>query len=107
MLGVLLGIGFGVAMMFALRDEGLEVISVPFGQLAVFLVLSLAMGVLAAVFPLAGRPGSTCCEAIATERAHRAGCRCPHPEGQTSRILQDQGAEPLPYPAPCGRGSDD
>ena len=29
--GVVLGIGFGVALMYALRDQGLEVISVPVG----------------------------------------------------------------------------
>ena len=37
--------------MYALRDEGLEVISVPGLQLAVFLVLSIVIGFLAAVFP--------------------------------------------------------
>lgn len=66
-LGVVLGIGFGVAMMFALRDEGLEVISVPFGQLAVFLVLSLVVGVLAAVFPARRAARLDVLQAIATE----------------------------------------
>lgn len=50
-LGVVLGIGFGIALMHSLRDEGLEVISVPFGQLALFLVVSVAIGVLAARLP--------------------------------------------------------
>jgi putative ABC transport system permease protein len=50
-LGVVMGIGFGVALMHALRDEGLEVIDVPEGQLAMFLVVSLVVGVLAAVLP--------------------------------------------------------
>jgi putative ABC transport system permease protein len=50
-LGVLLGTGFGIALMYALRDQGLEVISVPQSQLAVFLGLSVVIGVLAAVFP--------------------------------------------------------
>jgi putative ABC transport system permease protein len=50
-LGVALGIAFGVAMMYAVRDEGLNVIAVPWGQLAVFLVLSVVIGVLAAVLP--------------------------------------------------------
>ena len=54
-LGVVLGLGFGVALMYAVRDQGLEVISVPVGQLAVFLVLSVVIGVLAAVLP--GAPG--------------------------------------------------
>jgi putative ABC transport system permease protein len=50
-LGVLLGIAFGVTLMYALRDQGLEVIDIPFGQLVLFLVLALVIGVLAAVFP--------------------------------------------------------
>jgi putative ABC transport system permease protein len=50
-LGVGLGIAFGVTLMYALRDQGLDVIEIPFGQLVVFLVLSMAIGVLAAVFP--------------------------------------------------------
>jgi putative ABC transport system permease protein len=50
-LGVALGIVFGVTLMYALRDQGLKVIDIPFGQLVVFLVLSMLIGVLAAVFP--------------------------------------------------------
>ncbi|HET6653512.1 MAG TPA: FtsX-like permease family protein, partial [Nocardioides sp.] len=50
-LGVVLGIGFGIALMYAVRDQGLQVFSVPGTQLVVFLVLSLVIGVLAAVFP--------------------------------------------------------
>jgi putative ABC transport system permease protein len=50
-LGVALGIVFGVTLMYALRGQGLKVIDIPFGQLVVFLVLSMLIGVLAAVFP--------------------------------------------------------
>jgi putative ABC transport system permease protein len=50
-LGVVLGTGFGIALMRAVRDEGLEVIAVPYGQVVLFLVLSVLVGVLAAVFP--------------------------------------------------------
>ena len=50
-LGVALGIGFGIALMHSLREEGLEVISVPTGQLAVFLFVSVVIGVLAAFLP--------------------------------------------------------
>ena len=50
-LGVTLGIGFGIALMHSLRDEGLEVISVPVDQLVVFLVVSVVIGVLAAFVP--------------------------------------------------------
>jgi putative ABC transport system permease protein len=66
-LGVILGIGFGVALMRALRDEGLEVISVPLGQMGVFLLLSLVIGVLAAVLPARRAARLDVLRAIATE----------------------------------------
>jgi putative ABC transport system permease protein len=50
-LGVVLGVCFGVAMMYAVKDEGLEVIAIPWRQLGVFLALAVVIGVLAAVLP--------------------------------------------------------
>ncbi len=50
-LGVVLGVCFGVAMMYAVKDQGLEVIAIPWSQLAVFLGLAVVIGVLAAVLP--------------------------------------------------------
>jgi putative ABC transport system permease protein len=66
-LGVGLGIVFGVTLMYALRDEGLERISIPVVQLVVFLVLSLVVGVLAAVFPARRAARLDVLRAIATE----------------------------------------
>jgi putative ABC transport system permease protein len=66
-LGVSLGVFFGVALMHAVRDEGLEVISVPVRQLVVFLLLSLVFGVLAAVFPARRAARLDVLRAIATE----------------------------------------
>ena len=66
-LGVGLGIVFGVTLMYALRDEGLERISIPIGQLVIFLVLSLVLGVLAAVFPARRAARLDVLRAIATE----------------------------------------
>lgn len=66
-LGVVMGLGFGIALMYAVRDQGLEVISVPVGQLAVFLVLSVVIGVLAAVFPARRAARLDVLRAIATE----------------------------------------
>ncbi len=51
LLGVVLGIGFGLALMTLVRDEGLDVISVPWGQVVMFLVVSIVVGVIAAVLP--------------------------------------------------------
>jgi putative ABC transport system permease protein len=50
-LGVALGVCFGVAMMYAVRDQGLNVIAIPWSQLVVFLGLAVVIGVLAAVLP--------------------------------------------------------
>jgi putative ABC transport system permease protein len=66
-LGVLLGIVFGVTLMYALRDQGLERISIPVGQLLLFLVLSLVIGVLAAVLPARRAARLDVLRAIATE----------------------------------------
>ena len=66
-LGVILGIGFGVVLMYAVRDEGLEVISVPYGQLVVFLALSVVVGMLAAVLPARRAARLDVLQAIATE----------------------------------------
>jgi putative ABC transport system permease protein len=66
-LGVLLGTFFGVVLMRALRDEGLEVISVPLGQLGLFLALSVVVGVLAAVLPARRAARLDVLRAIATE----------------------------------------
>jgi putative ABC transport system permease protein len=66
-LGVGLGIVFGVTLMYSLRDQGLERISIPVVQLVVFLVLSLVIGVLAAVFPARRAARLDVLRAIATE----------------------------------------
>jgi putative ABC transport system permease protein len=66
-LGVILGIAFGVVLMYAVRDEGLEVISVPYGQLGVFLALSVLIGMLAAVLPARRAARLDVLQAIATE----------------------------------------
>ena len=51
LLGVALGVCFGIAMMYAVRDQGLNVIAIPWSQLVVFLGLSVVIGVFAAVLP--------------------------------------------------------
>jgi putative ABC transport system permease protein len=51
LLGVVMGVVFGVALMASLRDQGLEVTSVPVVQLAVIVLGAAVCGVLAAAFP--------------------------------------------------------
>jgi putative ABC transport system permease protein len=50
-LGVGLGLAFGVALQRSQADSGIEVLSVPYAQLLVFVVLAALVGVLAAVWP--------------------------------------------------------
>ncbi|NHC23791.1 FtsX-like permease family protein [Nocardioides sp. IC4_145] len=66
-LGTVLGTFFGVALMRALRDEGLDVISVPVGQLAAFLLVAVVVGVLAAVLPARRAARLDVLRAIATD----------------------------------------
>ena len=49
--GAALGIGIGLAMSQILKDEGIKSISIPVLQIAVYVVLAAAAGVLAAVGP--------------------------------------------------------
>ncbi|MDN4173872.1 ABC transporter permease [Nocardioides sp. SOB77] len=66
-LGVVLGTFFGVVLMRALRDEGLEVVSVPVGQLSAFLAVAVVVGVLAAVLPARRAARLDVLRAIATD----------------------------------------
>ena len=49
--GAALGIGIGLALAQALKDEGINAISIPVAQLAVYIALAAVAGVLAAVGP--------------------------------------------------------
>jgi putative ABC transport system permease protein len=50
-LGVVLGLGAGWALQRSLADDGIDVLSIPVAQLAVFVVLAGLVGVLAALWP--------------------------------------------------------
>jgi putative ABC transport system permease protein len=50
-LGVVLGVVFGVALQRAVADQGIDVLTIPFGSLALFIVVAAVVGVLAAVLP--------------------------------------------------------
>ena len=55
MLGAVLGVGmgllFGVALQRAVADQGVDVLSVPWLELVLFVALAAVAGVLAAVLP--------------------------------------------------------
>lgn len=70
-LGALMGIGmglvFGVALMASLRDEGLEVTRVPWLSLGVYLLVSVVIGLLAALVPARRAARLDVLRAIGTE----------------------------------------
>ena len=66
-LGVVMGVAFGVALQRAIADQGLEVLSIPWLQLAIFVVLAALVGVLAAVFPARRAARLNVLRAITTE----------------------------------------
>lgn len=66
-LGVALGLLFGTAALWSLRDQGLEVIAIPWGQVGIFLGLALVIGVIAAAFPARRAARLDVLQAIATE----------------------------------------
>jgi putative ABC transport system permease protein len=51
LLGLGMGLAFGLTLMQALEDEGLTETVVPWGTLLAFVLVAAAVGVLAAVFP--------------------------------------------------------
>jgi putative ABC transport system permease protein len=50
-LGLVLGLTYGSLFARTLRSQGLDVLSVPWGQAVTFLVVAGAVGVLAALWP--------------------------------------------------------
>ena len=50
-LGLVIGVGFGVALQRALADDGISELAVPAVQLLLFLVIAALIGVLAALWP--------------------------------------------------------
>ena len=50
-LGILLGLGLGWVIVYALRDQGLTSFQVPVGSTVFIMVMSFVVGVLAAVYP--------------------------------------------------------
>ncbi len=66
-LGVAMGLVFGVALQRAIADQGIDVLSVPWGQLVLFVAFSAVAGVVAAVLPARRAARLDVLTAIATE----------------------------------------
>jgi putative ABC transport system permease protein len=67
LLGLAIGVPFGISILYALRDEGLDVISIPEGQLLIFLAAAAVFGILAAALPARRAARLDILQAIATE----------------------------------------
>jgi putative ABC transport system permease protein len=50
-IGIIIGTGMGIALVSSLRPQGLSQIAMPWSSLAVFLVLSMLLGLVAATWP--------------------------------------------------------
>lgn len=66
-LGVMMGVVFGVTLQRAIADEGLDVLSVPYLNLSVFVLIAALVGVLAALLPARRAARLDILQAITTE----------------------------------------
>jgi putative ABC transport system permease protein len=66
-LGVGMGLVFGIALQRAVADQGVDVLAIPWWQLAGFVALAAVAGVLAAVLPARRAAGLDVLTAIGTE----------------------------------------
>jgi putative ABC transport system permease protein len=66
-MGLVLGLFFGIAVWKAFEDDGLTELSIPVVQLAIFTVAAVVVGVLAALFPARRAAKLNVLQAIATE----------------------------------------
>jgi putative ABC transport system permease protein len=66
-LGMVMGIAFGIALQRAIADDGIDVLSIPWVQLVVFVVLAAVVGVLAAVLPARRAAKLNVLDAITTQ----------------------------------------
>jgi putative ABC transport system permease protein len=66
-LGLGIGVAFGWALQRVLADDGIDVLSVPFGQLALYVVAAAILGVVAAIWPARRAARMSVLRAITTD----------------------------------------
>ena len=67
LLGVAMGVAFGIVLQRAVADRGVDVLSIPWRQLTMFVTLSVVVGSVAAVFPARRAARLNILDAITTE----------------------------------------
>jgi len=67
LLGIVVGVFFGWAMVRALHSQGITSMTVPYGQLLFYVILAGVFGVLAGLLPARRAARLNVLEAIATE----------------------------------------
>src|SRR5262245_9570497 len=67
LMGLVLGVGFGVAIQQAVDEDVFDVLSIPWGQLALFVLVAALIGVLAALWPARRAAKLDVMQAITTE----------------------------------------
>ncbi|MFI5906721.1 ABC transporter permease [Dactylosporangium sp. NPDC051541] len=67
LLGLATGVGFALVVQRAAAGDGIEVLSVPVGRLALYVVAAAVIGVLAAIWPARGAARMNVLRAIASE----------------------------------------
>jgi putative ABC transport system permease protein len=66
-LGVIMGVAFGIVLQRAIADQGIDVLSIPALQLALFVLVAAVVGVLAAVLPARRAARLNVLDAITTQ----------------------------------------
>jgi putative ABC transport system permease protein len=66
-LGLVIGVAFAWALIRALAEQHLDVFSVPYGQLVVYVIFAIVIGVIAALYPAFRASRLDVLDAIATE----------------------------------------
>jgi putative ABC transport system permease protein len=66
-MGLVLGLFFGIAVQQALKNDGLDVLSIPYVSLVFFLVFAALAGVFAAIWPARRAAKLDVLRAITTE----------------------------------------
>jgi len=67
LLGVVVGTGLGVAVVKALKDDGITALALPWQSLGTYLLLGAVIGVIAAVIPAIRAARTNVLQAIAYE----------------------------------------